>query len=233
MGGLYSVHQEYRNEDIQFQHSLAEWRALGPLLASGFVGCNAGRTAEQANADAKLVQNALNNFSKTSTEIASRKRAVEEVISKYSWKTLVLMLETLKWEEHEVLRRLPATIGVISEVEDHLRVRLPEDYKDFLLASNGVEFMPSVSAPGFRHVDELTWQAADELGLDAFRIDLGCKVDGEVYERLPKVDRVLLVSEEESEEMLWYIHPCKVAEAMRILVEAGKSPEEIGEPGWR
>ncbi|EIN11753.1 hypothetical protein PUNSTDRAFT_111799 [Punctularia strigosozonata HHB-11173 SS5] len=227
------VHQEYRDEDIEFQHALAEWRALSPFFVSGFVGRTVGRAPEQVEADAKIVVDALNSFRETSEDIARQKQITKDSISKISWKELVLMLETLKWEEHEVLRRLPAASGSISEVEHHLGVALPGDYAGFLLASNGVEFMPSVSAPGFRHVDELAWQTGEELGLDGYRIDLGCAVTGATQDRLPKMDRVLMISEDDSEEMVWYIHPHDVERAIEILKDNGKTQEEFGEPGWR
>lgn len=93
------------------------------------------------------------------------------------------MLNVLKWESHETLLKLPASSTAIREAEERLGTLLPDDYKEFLLVSNGLEFMPSINAPGLRQVEKLEWQDAEDLGLDDFRIGLGCKTDPTEYER--------------------------------------------------
>lgn len=214
---------------------IARWRPLVNLCRTGIVAEVSGRTAERANRDAELVKQALHSLRSTTTSAAGgiQQHASAQEIDDLPWSALVPMLEVLKWEQHATLLKPPASPSAIQEAEQRLGVVLPEDYKRFLLVSNGIEFMPSIDSPGFMSVEELQWQAAHELGLDTFRVDLGCKTDPAEYERLPKMDRVLVISDPECEEQVWYVDPETVTEAIRILKAEGRSDEVVGQPGWR
>ena len=125
-----------------------------------------------------------------------------------------IRLEPRKWASDDSLRFSPATDAAIQSAEARLDVLLPEDYKAFLRVSDGMNSLPSLNRPGLRKVDELRWEDADGIGLDEFQVDLG-RQSGE-YERL---ERVLMVSEKDSEEMVWLVDPSAV--------------EKTGETGWR
>ena len=87
------------------------------------------------------------------------------------WDALVPMLDVLRWEQPDTLLRRPASNTAIADAKERLGAVLPADYKQFLLVFNGIEFMPSVDAPGFKPVEEVRWLTAEELGLDGSRVD--------------------------------------------------------------
>ncbi|KAH9837853.1 uncharacterized protein C8Q71DRAFT_754851 [Rhodofomes roseus] len=212
---------------------IARWRPLIRLSRTGIVAQVTGRTFEQANHDAEVVRQALQSLRTSSVVALDEQRVSSQSIADLPWSTLVPMLDVLKWEQHDTLIKPPASPSAIKQAEERLGVALPEDYKQFLLVSNGIEFMPSIDAPGFQSVQELEWDNAAELGLDEFRVDLGCKTDPAEYDRLPKMGRVLVVSDPECEEQVWFVDPETVAEAIRVLRAEGRSDGVVGQPGWR
>lgn len=87
--------------------------------------------------------------------------------------------------------------------------------------------------PGFKPVEALEWQDAEDFGLDDLCVDLGCKTDPAEDERLPKMGRVLVISDSNSEEIVWYVAPETVREAIRVFKAEGRSDETVGPPGLR
>ena len=81
-------------------------------------------------------------------------------------------------------------------------------------------------------IEELQRESADDLGLSELRIELGYKVHGEEWERLPRMGRILKISDDDSDEQMWYVDPETVGEATRVI---GRSDEiaKLGKPGWR
>ncbi|KZT68595.1 hypothetical protein DAEQUDRAFT_323868 [Daedalea quercina L-15889] len=211
---------------------IAKWRPLVALAMTGVVAEVTGRTAEQADRDAEVVKQALRSIRPAVAATRDQWRASVEGFTETTWSVLVPKLDILKWDQHDTLLKPPASPSAIEEAEERLGATLPEDYKQFLLVSNGMEFMPSINAPGFRPVEDLEWQTAEELGLDNFRVDLGCETDPAEYERLPKMARVLVLSDD-SEEQVWYVDPETTAEAIRVLKAEGRIDDVVGQPGWR
>lgn len=212
---------------------IARWRPLAHFCKAGIVAEVTGRTPEQADHDAEAVKRAINSLRSSST--TSRTEQRESSVPRFAdlaWDVLVPMLNVLKWEQHETLLKPPASSAAIRDAEERLGITLPEDYKQFLLVSNGIEFMPSIDAPGFRAIEALKWETAEELGLDEFRVDLGCKTDPGEYERLPKMARVLVISDD-SEETVWFVDPATAREAIHVLRDEGRSDDVTGQPGWR
>jgi hypothetical protein len=216
-------------DSYYWMDGIGEWRKLAGFVRSGRVGELSGRTSEQAENDCRKVQDALLAFHQRTAEAAARGREARRRISALSWEELVPALDVLKWENHETLLKAPASSQTIREAEDLLGIELQQDYKQFLSVSNGIEFMPSINAPGFRSAEGLRWQTAEELGLDEFRVDLGCQTDPAEYDKLPKMDKILMISDEDSEEQMWYVHPDSVAEASRILKEEGRDSAQVME----
>lgn len=182
-------------------------RALTPFILSGSVASITGGTPENASRDSADIVSALETWStKRSNLIAAT--------TSLSYDEMLIRLEPRKWASDNSLRFSPATDAAIQSAEARLDVLLPEDYKAFLRVSDGMNSLPSLNLPGLRKVDELRWEDADGIGLDEFQVDLG-RQSGE-YERL---ERVLMVSEKDSEEMVWLVDPSAV--------------EKTGETGWR
>lgn len=177
------------------------------LILSGFVAQITERTAEVAARDAADVISALDTwFDKHSHP------AVPSIPLSYD--DMLTKLEPWKWEHHNSLRMSPASEDTVSSAQARLEIRLPEDYTAFLRVSNGMNFMPLLDLPGLRNVEELQWEEASEIGLDEFRVDLGRQ--GGEYEQLK---RILMISDSNSEEMVWLVEPSQV--------------EKTGESGWR
>ena len=213
---------------------LVLWRNVAELALSGGTAARiVNRSVQEIQQDALAVKHALLSFSETSTSVLASQRKSRERFVRAPLSALVTMLEVLKWESHRTLFRPPASQAAIQEAEERLGVELPSDYKEFLLVSNGVEFMTAADAPGFRPVEDLRWQDATELGLDEFPVTLGCEVDPDEYQRLPKMKRVLRISDEESEEILFYVDEETVAEAIHFLQAEGRSAELAGQPSLR
>lgn len=211
--------------------TIARWRSLAHFCRAGAVVEVTGRTAEQADLDAEAVEQALYFLRPASSQNESDFST--PLFAGLAWDVLVRMLDVLKWEKHETLLKQPASPAAILDAEARLGITLPEDYKQFLLVSNGIEFMPSIDAPGFMAIEALQWKTAKELGLDEFRVDLGCKTDPAEYERLPKMGRVLVISDD-SEELVWFVDPETVTEAIHVLQGEGRTDVAVGQIGqWR
>ena len=213
---------------------VARWKDVAELaVTSGSVSGVTGRTSEMAEQDAAIVREALLSFSVTAAAVETQHRKEMEKFVRASMSSLTQMLDVLKSESHETLLKPPASLTAIHDVEERLGISLPDDYKEFLLISNGLGCMPSIHAPGFRSVGELEWQDAEDLGINDFRVDLGCKTDPAEYERLPNMNRVLVISDSNDEEMVWYVDPETAGEAIGTLRSEGRSDETVGQPGWR
>lgn len=212
--------------------NIARWRPLVSLALTGVVAEATGHSAEQAAHDAEVVKQALHSLRPASTAAREGRNDPGQYFTDMRWDRLITMLDIVKWEQHKTLLRHPASLMAVEEAEERLGIVLPADYKQFLLVSNGIEFMPSIDAPGFRPVEELQWQTAEELGLDGFRVDLGCKVDPAEYALLPEMNRLLVISDD-SEEMVWFVDPVTVEEAIQVLKTEGRTDDVVGEPGWR
>lgn len=202
-------------------------------VTSGVVAGITRRNSQDTEQDTTTLKEALVSVLATSATIETQHRKLVESFRQASMSTLIRMLDVLKWEDHDTLLKPPASSTVIHDAEERLGILLPDDYKEFLLVSNGIEFMPSINAPGFRPVEKLEWQDAEDLGLDDFRVELGCKTDPAEYDRLPKMSRLLVISDPDSEEMVWYVAPESVGEAIRVLKAEGRSDETVGQPGLR
>lgn len=227
------VQEAYETDSIRVWTSrIARWRPLLRLCRSGIVVEVTGRTSDQADHDAEIVKRAMDSLRIPATTSQPQQGSSVSSLADLSWDSLVPMLDTLKWEKHETLLKPPASSTAIRDAEERLGVALPEDYKHFLLVSNGIEFMPSIDAPGFRPVEALKWETAEDLGLDEFHVDLGCETDPNEYERLPKMGRVVVISDD-SEETIWLVEPATVAEAIHTLKGIGRADDVVGQPGWR
>ncbi|KAH9919599.1 uncharacterized protein B0H18DRAFT_1027050 [Fomitopsis serialis] len=219
--------------DTTWTWDIGRWPALVDYaLRTGIAAEITGRGQEQVEQDAELARQALLSFPQTSAAVQEQRRAAMQKFRDAPMSALIPMLEVLKWEDHETLLKPPAPPAAIREAEERLGIELPGDLKEFYLVSNGTEFMPSVNAPGFKPVEQLQWEQAKNLGLDEFAVELGCKIDGAEWDQLPKMDRLLVVSDD-SEEMVWYVHPETVCKAIGTLEALGYSAGSLGTLGWR
>lgn len=201
---------------------------------SGVVAEITGRSAEEVEADAELARQALLAYPRTSVAVQQRKDIEMLKFCAAPMSALMPMLDTFKWEESETLTRPPAWPSAIRDAEGRLGCPLPDGLEEFYLTTNGLDIMPAVEGPGLKPVEELRWESAEDLGLSELRVELGCKFRGEEWERLPRMGRVLKISDEDSEEQMWYVDAETIGEAMRVMEDLGRSDEiaKLGGPGW-
>lgn len=230
-----SVHRAMASGLSSIWLELARWRNVAELaITSGVVAEITGRTSQLAEQDTTALKEALLSFPLISAAVETQRCKVLEKFVHASMSSLVRMLDVLAWEDHETLLKPSASSAAIHDAEERLGTgTLPDDYKEFLLVSNGLESMPSINAPGFKPVEALEWQDAEDFGLDDLCVDLGCKTDPAEDERLPKMGRVLVISDSNSEEIVWYVAPETVREAIRVFKAEGRSDETVGPPGLR
>ncbi|KAI0729146.1 hypothetical protein C8Q72DRAFT_952099 [Fomitopsis betulina] len=197
---------------------LARWRNVAELaITSGVVAEITGRTSQLAEQDTTALKEALLSFPLISAAVETQRCKVLEKFVHASMSSLVRMLDVLAWEDHETLLKPSASSAAIHDAEERLGTgTLPDDYKEFLLP-----------------VEALEWQDAEDFGLDDLCVDLGCKTDPAEDERLPKMGRVLVISDSNSEEIVWYVAPETVREAIRVFKAEGRSDETVGPPGLR
>lgn len=120
--------------------------------------------------------------------------------------------------------RAPATHAAIAAAETRLGISLPEDYKSFLLTSDGAGFSGTMSIPGMERVADLEWHDANEMGLGELRIELTDISDLTEEERtsIPPFDRLLRISDPDDDEIVCLVPPEFVVRAYEtILLQRG------------
>lgn len=228
---LWSLSVQISNPYTWIQEIRA-WRKVVEFVMGGALAEILGRTPADGDRDAAVVNRSLLAFPTTSAAIEEQRRMTDRKFAAAPLPALIPMLDVLKWEQDETLLRPPASPSAIAEAETRLGVQLPDEYKQFLLLSNGLG-PTTTDMPGLRSVEELRWEDPRELGLDWFPVDLGSGIDPVHDDKLPKPKRILVVSDEVSEEMLWLVEPGDVDDAMRVLKELGKPADALGPRGWR
>ncbi|KAJ7809978.1 hypothetical protein B0H13DRAFT_2384848 [Mycena leptocephala] len=182
-------------------------------------------------------QSALSLFRSWPATRESRQKARETQARKFAaLRTSALLdaLEPLKPDDEDSIKEAPATETDIADVEVRLGMPLPADYREFLLVSNGMKFIPSLELPGLRPVAELAWEESKDLGLDELEITLGAKF-GEEKSRgvLPKMGRILMISAADDEEQVWLLEPSQVERTLEILADKRTSTRSKQAVGWR
>lgn len=68
-----------------------------------------------------------------------------------------------------------------------------------------------LSIPGSRPVERLEWQETQELGFEELTADLGIKFTRDENDKVPRMGRVLMISDhDDEEEMQWLFEPAEV-----------------------
>ncbi|OCH91235.1 hypothetical protein OBBRIDRAFT_544180 [Obba rivulosa] len=107
--------------------------------------------------------------------------------------------------------------GSIAAVEERLGVSLPDDYKEFLRVSNGMGLIPALNVPTLRPVEELKWEDPKDLGLTELWVDLGVELGPNEHTKMPKPERLFVISGDYSEEMTWVYEPVQVESALGAI----------------
>ncbi|KAJ7153665.1 hypothetical protein C8R46DRAFT_1301142 [Mycena filopes] len=201
---------------IEWYH-LLEYRSLAPLILEGGMGRATGQTPEGAAADAETIIAAIQSWSTTRQP---RRKAREDAARKVTGLRLEELLDRLELsmvDEDSSLRKGPAAEDDIASIEAALGISLPEDYREFLLVSNGLNSLPTMELPGLRPVGELEWEDAAALGLDELEATLGLRLDEEESTLVPKMGRILMLSAADDEEQVGLLEPPQVEHTLEIL----------------
>ncbi|KAH9919600.1 uncharacterized protein B0H18DRAFT_1027060 [Fomitopsis serialis] len=211
---------------------LEHWPKVVKLAINGVVAEATGRSSDDAERDAAIVRRALLSFPETSAAVEEQRHSIAQRVSLAPLPSLLPMLDVLKWDQDEKLLKPPASPSAIHKAEVRLGVQLPEDYKQFLQLSNGLG-PTTVNRPGLKPVEQLLWEDPDRLGLEWFHVDLGCNVHSSPNVKLPKPGRVLMLSDDHSEESMWLVEPGFVSEAIHALKGHDQSDDALDPSGWR
>ncbi|KAJ7157596.1 hypothetical protein C8R43DRAFT_948972 [Mycena crocata] len=184
---------------------LLKCRPLAPIILEGELGKVTGQTAEGAEVDAERIISAFRSWPSTQEPRRKAREAERSRFASLDTPALLDILEPFKSDDDVSLRTSPAAERDIAEVESRLCLSLPKDYRDFLLVSNGMKFMPSLELPGLRLVEGLVWEEANDLGLEELEVTLGMKTDDHERTLLPKMGRVLMISASDDEEQVWLL----------------------------
>jgi hypothetical protein len=68
--------------------------------------------------------------------------------------------------------------------------------------------------------------------LESFHVDLSAALEMDEEEKLPKLGRVLMISDD-SGELVWLVEPARVEEALEVLKKERNEGELLSEVGWR
>jgi len=145
------------------------------------------------------------------------------------------MLENGGLEEVEdeipTLLHDPASEAAIAALEKKLAIKLPEDYKSFLRASNGFggSWNGTAFDPPLYPAEEACWDDNSEeyqIMLDLIECQIHYFID---YDTWPKVGRAITIGQEDT-CYVWLIPPttvAKVRDAYLALVESEESSAEL------
>ncbi|KAJ7759426.1 hypothetical protein DFH07DRAFT_1023786 [Mycena maculata] len=210
---------------------LAECRILAPIILEGDLGKTMGQTAEGAKRDAEAIISAFRSWPTREERIREAREA--NARTPLSTSALLDILEPFKADDDASLRKPPTTEESITEVEARLGLSLPEDYREFLRTSNGMNFIARLELPGLRPVEELAWEEASALGLEELEVTLGMKVKDGESELLPKMGRLLMISDADDEEQVWLLEPSQVEKALQVF-KTERGLTRFSQPvGWR
>lgn len=138
----------YHERSLGYSFSkMACSRHLAPLLLQGII-------ADELNLTKEICSNFVNNTSKAIDERITK--GLSLVYGKLTWPDLIKKLSVLsiksepdlfneKQKQESWIGFEPATPEAIKSAEDKLGLKLPEDYKEFLIVSNGLPEFPVVN----------------------------------------------------------------------------------------
>ncbi|KAM0247908.1 hypothetical protein ACHAQJ_009655 [Trichoderma viride] len=123
----------------------------------------------------------------------------------------------------------PASPEAIEQQEAALRITLPEDYKKFLHVTNGIGFTGIGRIPSLCGVEELQWKQAEDVGLEYLRLETfppnvtslpeTISLTANEYDEAPPLKRVLIISDEDEDTIVFLLEPENVRKTWLWLAE--------------
>ncbi|KAJ4498451.1 hypothetical protein C8R41DRAFT_135165 [Lentinula lateritia] len=231
--GMKAKAEDYFDHSIRLLQAegnpVSLWRELmrsfplADMIISGRARKITGTTPEEAIQRAKTIVQEIEQWRSTH---AKRVAAARDRRAHLRGLPLQDLLNRIRKD----LRKDPASQSDIEAAEERLKITLPASYTEFLLLSNGIDFIPSINMPGIRSVKELKWESAEDLGLDELSVNLGLATPSleDLATEVPKFGRVLMISQEVDDEYLWLLEPSQVENAWNVLRQDG-----VNASGWR
>ncbi|CAE6363190.1 unnamed protein product [Rhizoctonia solani] len=143
-----------------------------------------------------------------------------------SWATLLSEIEALeskaRGEEHEPdlpFFHPPASSEQITQAEKNLGVTLPQDYKEFLMVSNGLGSFSRSDVTPLLSVEDIFW----DTRYNGLKVEYRRFESNHLVSQLPCLHRVLQVADTDEDQYLdwWLIEPGLIEEAKRSVGEDG------------
>lgn len=113
----------------------------------------------------------------------------------------------------------------IKAAEARLHTSLPSESKDFIRRSNGLGMLPDRWVPSLAPIEKIHWVEASKEGSSDLAVQVENDLPFEYWKRLPKMTRILVVSDA-YEEYLLSIEPELVVEAEVALATMRNEDQE-------
>jgi hypothetical protein len=123
----------------------------------------------------------------------------------------------------------PASSEAIEQQEATLKVTLPDDYKKFLRVTNGIGFTGIGRIPSLCGVEELQWKQAEDVGFEYLRLETfppnvtslpeTISLTTEEFDEAPPLERVLIISDEDEDTIVFLLEPENVRKTWIWLAE--------------
>ncbi|RFU75923.1 smi1 knr4 family containing [Trichoderma arundinaceum] len=124
----------------------------------------------------------------------------------------------------------PTSAEAIGQQQTRLQITLPEDYKKFLHVTNGIGFTGISWIPSLCGIEELQWEQAEDVGFEHLRLETfppnvtsheeSISLTTDEFNEAPPLERVLIISDEDEETVVFLLEPEYVRKAWVWL--AGK-----------
>ncbi|WP_133273385.1 SMI1/KNR4 family protein [Hymenobacter radiodurans] len=219
-----------------FFAKLASSRHVAPMLLRGVLTANLGLTLETCRQDVGKLIAALNRRMIQGPEPLYAHLTWPELLARLNQLALAAepdLLDMNQWPQ-DWIGREPASGAEITHQEQQLGIELPADYKSFLRVSNGLANF-SGTDPQLLPVTEINWyqHAEDPELYEIAKTYFDAESDEEEATIAASVERAVLISSLDHEQLLWLIAPQQPGDAWQTWFFASWLPGETRYSSFR
>lgn len=208
-------------------------RHVAPLLLRGILAETLRLSVDKTQRIVAIVTEAIEFRLKIGPTLVYGYESWNQLLCRLSELAIAYNREAFSEEERQAqwIGRDQASEEVIAATEMRLGVTLPEDYKSFLQASNGLSAFPHCN-PSLLAVENIDWykKLEEEELYDITKNYIDSEVEAGTIE--PYTERALLISDTE-EQMIWLIPPIGQGQAWQTWFFAAWLPGEHRYLGFR
>jgi hypothetical protein len=213
---------------------LAQQRHLAPFVLKGILAQALRLSKESCQRMVEEVTVAIDHRMQVGRSLAYGDWHWNELLHKLSELAIVFGGEEFSKEERQTqwIGREKASEENITATERRLKLTLPDDYKGFLRASNGLSAFPFCN-PQLLAVEDIGWyKHMEEKELyEITRTYVDEESEDSTIE--PYTERALLISYIPDEQMVWLIPPAEEADDWQTWFFAAWLPGEKRYPSFR